>query len=104
ERFFLSMLEGQNPAVQNNHYKKLGLAFAARRQLMSALGQKRTFRDAGPMSALPPKADMCSATRHVRFVPKADMVGHLQRPNERDQLCVYFSNRTKQGWDFLHYC
>ena len=27
------------------------------------------------MSALPPKADMCSATRDVRFVPKADIVG-----------------------------
>jgi hypothetical protein len=25
------------------------------------------------MSALPPKADMCGATRDVRFVPKADM-------------------------------
>jgi hypothetical protein len=25
------------------------------------------------MSALPPKADMCSATRHVRFVPIADI-------------------------------
>jgi hypothetical protein len=25
------------------------------------------------MSALPPKADMCSATRHVRFMPKADI-------------------------------
>ena len=25
------------------------------------------------MSALPPKADMCSATRDVRFVPKADI-------------------------------
>ena len=25
------------------------------------------------MSALPPKADMCSAPRHVRFVPIADM-------------------------------
>ena len=24
------------------------------------------------MSALPPKADMCSATGYVRFVPKAD--------------------------------
>ena len=29
---------------------------------MSALGQKRTFCNAGAMSALPPKADMCSAT------------------------------------------
>jgi hypothetical protein len=27
-------------------------------QLMSALGQKRTFRSATAMSALPPKADM----------------------------------------------
>jgi hypothetical protein len=26
------------------------------------------------MSALPPKADMCSATRDVRFGPKADIV------------------------------
>ena len=26
------------------------------------------------MSALPPKADMCSATRHVRFVPKAELM------------------------------
>jgi hypothetical protein len=25
------------------------------------------------MSALPPKADMCDATRYVRFVPKADI-------------------------------
>ena len=29
-------------------------------------------RDAGAMSALPPIADMCGATRHVRFVPIAD--------------------------------
>jgi hypothetical protein len=35
------------------------------------LGHKRTFCDAGAMSALPPKADMCSATRHVCFVPIA---------------------------------
>ena len=30
------------------------------------------------MSALPPKADMCSATRDVRFVPIADIAS--QRP------------------------
>ena len=29
------------------------------------------------MSALPPKADMCGATRDVRFVPIADMCGAL---------------------------
>ena len=32
---------------------------------------KRTL--ARPMSALAPKADMCSATRDVRFVPIADI-------------------------------
>ena len=29
------------------------------------------------MSALPPKADMCSATRYVRLVPIADIVTTL---------------------------
>ena len=46
---------------------------------MSAFGQKQTFCDAGRMSALPPKADMCSATRNVRFVPIADI---------REMTCV----------------
>ena len=36
---------------------------------MSALDQKQTFAAQQGMSALPPKADMCVATRHVRFVP-----------------------------------
>src|SRR6516162_11188430 len=39
---------------------------------MSALGQKRTFRNVAPMSALPPKADMDQSGCDVRFVPKAD--------------------------------
>ena len=41
---------------------------------MSALGQKQTFAMQYAMSALPPKADMCSALGYVRFVPKADIV------------------------------
>ena len=41
------------------------------RQPMSALGQKRTFAPQNVMSALPPKADMCSALAHVRFVPNS---------------------------------
>jgi len=41
---------------------------------MSALGQKRTFAVQNGMSALTPKADMCSATRYVCFVPKADIL------------------------------
>ena len=33
----------------------------------------------GVMSALPPKADMCSATRDFRFVPIADIrLQHLK--------------------------
>ena len=41
---------------------------------MSAMGHKRTFAVQNGMSALPPKADMCSATRHVCFVPIADIL------------------------------
>jgi hypothetical protein len=39
---------------------------------MSALGHKRTFGMQNGMSALPSKADICSALAHVRFVPIAD--------------------------------
>jgi hypothetical protein len=41
---------------------------------MSALGHKQTFAPQKAMSALPPKADMCGATRDVRFGPKADIL------------------------------
>ena len=64
---------------------------------MSALGQKQTCalhkpmsallnsdRESGfpqkAMSALPPKADMCGATRDVRLVPKADIEGISRCP------------------------
>jgi hypothetical protein len=40
---------------------------------MSALSQKQTFAVHQPMSAIPPKADMCGATRNVRYGPKADI-------------------------------
>jgi hypothetical protein len=43
---------------------------------MSALGQKRTLGQVREMSALPPKADMCSALGYVRFVPEADINAH----------------------------
>ena len=38
------------------------------------------------MSALPPKADMCSANRHVCFGPKADMTPKTERPPTRRSL------------------
>ena len=44
---------------------------------MSALGQKQTFALQKGMSALPPKADMCSALADVRFGPKADITFEL---------------------------
>ena len=40
---------------------------------MFALGQKQTCAAQNVMSALPPKADMCSALGDVRFVPIADI-------------------------------
>ena len=40
---------------------------------MSALGHKQTFAVQKAMSALPPKADMCGANRHVCFGPIADI-------------------------------
>ena len=50
---------------------------------MSALGQKQTCAAHKVMSALTPKADMCGATRDVRFVPKADIV-----PQKKDRLAA----------------
>jgi hypothetical protein len=43
---------------------------------MSAFGQQQTFAPHKAMSALPPKADMCSASRDVRYGPIADMRAH----------------------------
>jgi hypothetical protein len=40
---------------------------------MSALGQKQTFGLFIAMSALPPKADIGTQSRDVRFVPETDM-------------------------------
>ena len=41
---------------------------------MFALGQKRTYALQKVTSALPSKADICSALVHVCFVPIADIV------------------------------
>jgi hypothetical protein len=44
---------------------------------LSALGQKQTFAVQKSVSALLPKADMCGALIHVRFVPIAIEFGCL---------------------------
>jgi hypothetical protein len=52
--------------------------------LMSALGHKRTLAGQHIMSALSSKADMCSATWNVCFVPIADMTelgAQTERPH-----------------------
>jgi len=41
---------------------------------MSAMGHKQTYAVQNGMSALPSKADMCGATKDVRFGPKAYIV------------------------------
>jgi hypothetical protein len=53
------------------------------------LGHKQTFAVQTVMSALPPKADMCGATRHVRFVPIADIC-------KMDRGCVPTSGAALQ--------
>ena len=47
---------------------------------MSALGHKQTFAAQKVMSALPPKADICSALAHVRQVPIADILPRRLTP------------------------
>ena len=43
---------------------------------MSPSGHKQTYAAQKVMSALPPIADMCGATRDVRFVPIADIAAY----------------------------
>jgi len=48
------------------------------------LGQKQTFALHQPMSGLPPRADICSALAHIRFVPVADIPSDLRAEAVRD--------------------
>ena len=53
---------------------------------MSALGQKQTFAMQTAMSALPPKADMCSANTDVRSGPIADSCNAAKQGQLFDHL------------------
>ena len=59
---------------------------------MSALGQKQTCAAHKVMSALPSKADMCSAQTYVRFVPKAVIEGvnrkTASRRSPQNSFCI----------------
>ena len=64
---------------------------------MSALGQKRTFALQNGMSALPPKADMCSAPVYVRFGPIADIAScHSITSCEPTKISVSCETRQLQ--------
>jgi hypothetical protein len=45
---------------------------------MSALGQKQTSEGISAMSALPPRADIETQSRDVRFVPIRDVARFIQ--------------------------
>jgi hypothetical protein len=67
---------------------------------MSALGQKQTFALQKDMSALPPKADICGATRDVRLVPSdiAYVLTSLQRQrDDRLQQAGAYSGAAMSG-------
>src|SRR5215472_5405003 len=64
---------------------------------MSALGQKRTLQSMEPMSALPPKADIETQSRDVRFVPKADIPAYAD-------LAAKGVDQFSSLFDDEHYC
>jgi hypothetical protein len=54
---------------------------------MSALGQKQTFALQKAMSALHPKADMCSALAYICFGPIADILkSHRLQQSRRPRI------------------
>jgi hypothetical protein len=60
----------QNSDAVAASYTTLGITA---QHLMSAFGQKQTWRRLNAMFPLPPKADMNGCQSNVRFVPIADM-------------------------------
>ena len=53
---------------------------------MSALGHKQTLKRFHPMSALPPKADIGTQSRNVRFVPLTDIRGSASSFTDRSYI------------------
>ena len=64
---------------------------------LSALGQKQTFAVQKSVSALLPKADMCGALIHVRFVPIADISFAVFKLTTRSNL-VACSHADRPRW------
>ena len=70
-----------------NLARRKGVATRRSSRRIAALGHKWTFAPQKIMSALPSKADMCSATRYVRFVPIADIQEFGLSPKENPGRC-----------------
>src|SRR6516225_5936515 len=66
--------------------------------LMSALGQKQTLRHLQPMSALPPKADIGTWSRNVRFVREADIQGRCSRRRTSNGPCLERGSLLPRCW------
>ena len=66
---------------------------------MPALGQKQTCAAQKVMSALPPKADICGATRDVRFVPKAVRSLPIRSGFAPSPLEFTVSAQARDAWD-----
>src|SRR4030095_14054300 len=60
---------------------------------MSALGQKQIFARK-VMSALPPKADICSAAAHVCYGPIADISVERQKRSGMREYVQEFAERV----------
>jgi hypothetical protein len=60
---------------------------------MSPLGQKQTYAVQNGMSALHPKADMCSAVVHVRFGPIAD-IAPVSGARTHDEAVTLLNGRS----------
>src|SRR5262249_539802 len=73
--FFPKPLQPPNPYPLPQQSDEGNLENSTCTTLMSALGHKQTCAAQKGMSALPPKADMCGATKDVRFGPLADSCG-----------------------------
>ena len=66
-----------NKSTVSHHHRNNAVHFAL--GVPKSLLRQRLLCAARAMSALPPKADMCSALGNVRFVPKADIKAARQR-------------------------
>ena len=76
---------------------------------MSALGHEQTYAVQYGMSALPPKVDMCAATKDVRFGPIADLVYHSRNlknchfVGNAAQCCALLSQSKLACLQYLRY-